>query len=52
MYQFISEKRQEECTLACDSDCFPAAAMVNLENGKSVMMAELQVGDKVQTGMT
>ena len=32
-------------------DCFPSAARVSLENGKSVMMSELQIGDKVQTGM-
>ena len=30
--------------------CFPAAARVNLDNGKSVTMAELQIGDHVQTG--
>ena len=30
--------------------CFPSVASVSLENGKSVTMAELQVGDKVQTG--
>ena len=30
--------------------CFPASARVNLDNGKSVTMAELQIGDHVQTG--
>ena len=30
--------------------CFPSSAKVKLQNGKSVTMAELQVGDKVQTG--
>ena len=31
-------------------ECFPATARLSLENGKSVMMSELQVGDRVQTG--
>ena len=31
--------------------CFPSFAKVNLENGKSVTMSELQVGDRVQTGI-
>ena len=30
--------------------CFPSTVRVSLENGKSVTMSELQVGDKVQTG--
>ena len=30
--------------------CFPATARLSLENGKSIMMSELQVGDRVQTG--
>ena len=30
--------------------CFPSMARVSLENGKSVTMAELQVGDRVQAG--
>ena len=33
------------------SSCFPSTATVNLENGKTVTMSELQVGNKVQTGM-
>ena len=32
--------------------CFPAAAKVNFDSGKSVTMAELQIGDHVQTGRT
>ena len=32
------------------SSCFPAKARVSLENGKHKTMAELQVGDRVQTG--
>ena len=37
----------------CDENCFPSSAKVLLENGKSVSMSKLQVGDKkqVQTGM-
>ena len=31
--------------------CFPAAGGVFLNNGKLVKMSELQVGDRVQTGM-
>ena len=34
----------------CPKGCFPAASKVSLENGKSVTMSELQVGDKVKTG--
>ena len=30
--------------------CFPSTAKVNLENGKSALMSELQIGDKVQAG--
>ena len=29
---------------------FPSASKIKLENGKSVMMSELQIGDQVQTG--
>ena len=32
------------------SSCFPSTASVNLQNGKSVTMSDLQIGDKVQTG--
>ena len=31
--------------------CFPSEAKVRLENGDSVTMSELQIGDKVQTGI-
>ena len=35
----------------CDvPDCFPASAKVTLENGKSVAMSELQIGDRVKSG--
>ena len=30
--------------------CFPSMARVSLENGKSVTMAELEVGDRIQAG--
>ena len=30
--------------------CFPSTGLVNLENGKSVTMSELKIGDQVQTG--
>ena len=35
----------------CKCSCFPSAARVNLDNGKLGAMSELQVGDKVQTGI-
>ena len=31
--------------------CFPSSARVNLPNGKVISMSELQIGDKVQTGI-
>ena len=31
--------------------CFPASGYVLLENGRSVTMSELQLGDQVQTGI-
>ena len=34
----------------CSSPCFPSEASLILENGTSVAMSQLQVGDKVQTG--
>ena len=37
--------------LCCKCHCFPATARLTLDNGKSVMMSELQKGDRVQTGM-
>ena len=37
------------CDYSCS--CFPSASTVNLDNGKSVAMSELQVGDRVQTGI-
>ena len=30
--------------------CFPSMAKIKLENGVSITMSELQVGDQVQTG--
>ena len=30
--------------------CFPSTARVNLENGKSVVMSEIQMGSRVQIG--
>ena len=35
-----------------DSSCFPSVATVKFENGKSVTMSELQIGNKVKTGKT
>ena len=39
----------EECQNK--KECFPSTAQLILENGKSVAMSELQVGDRVQTGI-
>ena len=33
-----------------DDSCFSSAARVSLENGKSLIMSELHVGDKLKTG--
>ena len=30
--------------------CFPGSATIQVENGKSVKMSQLQVGDKVEAG--
>ena len=30
--------------------CFPSVAIVKVENGKSVVMSDLQIGDRVETG--
>ena len=38
------------CCECRDRTCFPSGARVSLENGASVSMTELKVGDKVQTG--
>ena len=42
-----------ECS-PCDHkgnyNCFPATASVTLRGGKRIMMSELRVGDRVQTG--
>ena len=34
--------------LCCN--CFPASAKVFLQNGKSMMMSEVQIGDQVESG--
>ena len=34
------------------SACFPHGAKVKIENGNSVQMSELQIGDRVQAGKT
>ena len=31
--------------------CFPSIAKLKLVNGKSIMMSDIQIGDKIQTGM-
>ena len=39
-----------ECCTNCPK-CFPSTARLTLENGQSIAMSELKVGDQVQTGM-
>ena len=39
------------CTCTGKKTCFPSSARVSLENGKTVRMSELQIGDRVQTGI-
>ena len=50
---FLCGQISPECC-SCDSgdssDCFPSSARVSLEDGKSVLMSDLKIGDKVQTG--
>ena len=36
----------------CVPRCFPSASKVNLKNGKSIPMSDLQLGDQVQTGIS
>ena len=36
--------------IVLENICFPSTAQVNLENGKSVKMFELEIGDRIQTG--
>ena len=33
-----------------DCDCFPSVAIVKNQDGKSITMSGLKIGDKVQTG--
>ena len=33
------------------SSCFPSVSQVSLEDGKSVPMSDLKIGDKILTGM-
>ena len=40
-----------EAKICCECPCFPAAAEVWMENGKSIKMSELEVGDRIQTGI-
>ena len=42
---------RDDCCTYPEPACFPASARVSLENGKSIQMSELKVGDKVQTGI-
>ena len=35
----------------CIEGCFPSSVKLKLEDGRSVAMSELQVGDRVQTGL-
>ena len=39
-----------DCVRRKKPRCFPSSSKVNLKNGKSVPMSDLQLGDQVQTG--
>ena len=39
-----------DCRKRKTPKCFPSSSKVNLENGKSVPMSDLQLGDQVKTG--
>ena len=39
------------CCSCDDTVCFPSAAKIHLENGKTVEMSELKTGDRIQTGI-
>ena len=41
----------DECYECCNCACFPSMAKVQLQNGKTVTMSELQIGNQVQTGI-
>ena len=47
---FVRE-RCKLCPPKLPTGCFPATSSVTLQNGKQILMSELQVGDPVQTGM-
>ena len=38
-------------TTTTKGGCFPSRATVSLENGNSIVMSKLRIGDKIQTGM-
>lgn len=44
-------KFQVPTTTPGGGDCFPPSGNVFLENGKLAMISDLQIGDKVQTGI-
>ena len=53
MYTLCSKNIIASGTFSCrQKSCFPSAAEVKIKNGKSVQMFELQIGDRVQAGMT
>ena len=52
----ITKRQEEDEEDEEDGDdfwdtCFPSSSKVNLENGDSVTMSEVQIGDRVQTGI-
>ena len=56
MHDYVSGEAEKEAILDINKRrpygfCFPSTSTVNLNNGKTVIMSELQVGDKVQTGI-
>ena len=49
-YFFLEKNQTTTTTPPPPPKCFPSDAQVKLENGKSVTMSDLQIGNQVQTG--
>ena len=47
----ISQPPSPSSSSSKSSSCFPSFAKVNIENGKVITMSDLQLGDRVETGM-
>ena len=50
LFCYFYPKMEERSSESSSRGCFPSSFKVSLENGDSVTMSELQIGDRVQTG--